>query len=56
MSDRDRGEGEQPPGWVVTGTGMVSSLGGDVAAAFEASCRGGPGWRRCAPSTGRNTG
>ena len=40
MSDRHRGEGEQPPGWVVTGTGMVSSLGGDVAAAFEASCRG----------------
>ena len=26
--------------WVVTGTGMLSSLGGTVTANFEAACRG----------------
>jgi 3-oxoacyl-[acyl-carrier-protein] synthase II len=40
MTEHDRRKGELAPGWVVTGTGMVSSLGGSVAASFEAYCRG----------------
>ncbi len=32
--------GQRGPGWVVTGTGMLSSLGGTVATNFEAACRG----------------
>jgi len=31
---------EWTPGWAITGTGLVSSLGGDVATSFEAFCRG----------------
>ncbi|MFL6129913.1 MAG: beta-ketoacyl synthase N-terminal-like domain-containing protein [Mycobacteriales bacterium] len=49
MSERDRRESERgarragrgwTPGWAITGTGMLSSLGDSVASSFAAYCRG----------------
>ena len=48
MSEHESPQGERgarrveqgSPGWVITGTGMISSLGRGVAASFEAYCRG----------------